>query len=176
MEWASMVTIGRIVRPHGHRGQVVVVPESDFADERFTVGATVYLRRAEAVEAVTVAASRFYDGRWVLGLSGVESMDAAEALRDLELRIPEADLRVLDANAFYVHHLVGCDVRTTTGEPIGVVERVDLATGVPMLVVQGQGEVLVPFVDAICRRVDPDARVIEIDPPEGLIALNRTRM
>ena len=37
MEWASMVTIGRIVRPHGHRGQVVVVPESDFADERFTV-------------------------------------------------------------------------------------------------------------------------------------------
>ena len=171
-----MVTVGRVIRPHGHRGQVVVAPESDFAAERFKVGATLHLRRGDAVETRTVAASRFHDGRWVVGLSGVASMDAAEALRGLDLRIPEADLQPLDANAFYVHHLVGCDVRTTTGEPVGVVERVDLATGVPMLVVGGRGEVLVPFVDAICRRVDPDARVIEIDPPEGLIALNRTRM
>ena len=171
-----MVTVGRIVRPHGHRGQVVVMPESDFADERFKVGETVFLRRGDTVDAATVAASRFHDGRWVVQLSGVESMNDAEALRGLELRIPEADLRTLDANAFYVHHLIGCDVRTIAGERVGVVEKVDLATGVPLLVVKGRGEVLVPFVDAICRRVDPEAKVIEIDPPEGLIALNRTRM
>ena len=47
---------------------------------------------------------------------------------------------------------------------------------VPVLVVVGRGEVLVPFVDAICRRVDPEARVIEIDPPDGLIALNSARV
>jgi ribosomal 30S subunit maturation factor RimM len=56
------------------------------------------------------------------------------------------------------------------------VDRVDLATDVPVLVVSGRGEVLVPFVDAICRRVDPEARVIEIDPPDGLIALNGARV
>ena len=102
----------------------------------------------------------------------MSSIDEAETLRGLELRIPEADLRALGPNAFYVHHLVGCEVRTIGGERVGVVDRVDLATGVPVLVVTGRGEVLVPFVDAICRRVDPAARVIEIDPPEGLIALN----
>ena len=172
-----MVTVGRIVRPHGHRGQVVVAPESDFAEERFKVGRTVYLHREGAIEARTVEASRFYDGRWVVGLSGVESMNDAETLRNLELRIPEDALQPLGENAYYVHHLLGCEVRTTGGEAVGAVRQVDLATGVPMLVVQGRGgEVLVPFVDAICRRVDPEARVIEIEPPDGLIALNRTRM
>jgi 16S rRNA processing protein RimM len=92
------------------------------------------------------------------------------------LRIPEKDLRALGPNAFYVHHLVGCEVRTVAGERVGIVERVDLATDVPVLVVSGRGEVLVPFVDAICRRVDPEARVIEIDPPDGLIALNGARV
>jgi 16S rRNA processing protein RimM len=171
-----MVTVGRIVRPHGHRGQVVVAPESDFADERFKVGATLYLQRADEVEALTVTASRFHDGRWVLGFSGVSTMNDAEALRGLDLRIPEGALRPLDANAFYVHHLVGCEVRTTAGERVGVVERVDLATGVPLLVVKGRGEVLVPFVDTICRRVNLEGRLIEIDPPEGLITLNQTRL
>jgi ribosomal 30S subunit maturation factor RimM len=63
-----------------------------------------------------------------------------------------------------------------SGERVGVVDRVDLATAVPVLVVVARGEVLIPFVDAICRRVDLDARVIEIDPPDGLIALNGGRV
>jgi ribosomal 30S subunit maturation factor RimM len=53
---------------------------------------------------------------------------------------------------------------------------VDLTTGVPVLVVAARGEVLVPFVDAICRRVDPATRVIEIDPPDGLIEPNGARV
>ena len=172
-----MVTVGRIVRPHGNRGHVVVVPESDFADERFKIGET--LRAGSATEDpsdLKVAASRFHDGRWIVGFEGVSSIDDAERLRGLELRIPEDEMHALGPNAFYVHHLVGCEVRTTGGERVGVVNRVDLATGVPVLVVIGRGEVLVPFVDAICRRVDPAERVIEIDPPEGLIELNGARL
>jgi 16S rRNA processing protein RimM len=170
-----MVTVGRIVRPHGNRGQVVVQPESDFAADRFKAGALLrILRPSDGGEpgVLTVTGSRFHDGRWVVGFEGLGSIDDAETLRGLELRIPESDLRTLGPNAFYVHQLVGCEVRTVGGERVGLVSRVDLATGVPMLVIAGRGEVLVPFVDAICRRVDPEARVIEIDPPDGLIALN----
>ena len=171
-----MVTVGRVVRPHGHRGEVVVAPESDFADERFSPGATLYLEREQHVDTVTVASSRYHNGRWVVSLSGVETMDAAESLRGLELRIPEQALRPLGERSFYMHDLVGCEVRTLPGDRVGVVDRVDLETGVPVLVVHGRGEVLVPFVDAICRRVDTEGRVIEIDPPDGLIDLNRTRV
>jgi 16S rRNA processing protein RimM len=178
-----MVTVGRIIRPHGNRGHVVVNPESDFAEERFKVGETFRVRAIGHDEAdgagesrsVTVTASRHHEGRWIVGFEGVSTIDDAETLRGQELCIPEDELRALGPNAFYVHHLVGCEVRTVAGKRVGVVNRVDLATGIPVLVVLGRGEVLVPFVDAICRRVDPAARVIEIDPPDGLIELNGAR-
>ena len=178
MEWAAMVTVGRIVRPHGNRGHVVVHPESDFAEERFRVGEILRVLRpglSDAPGELVVTASRHHDGRWIVGFEGVSSIDDAETLRGLELRIREEQLRELGAHAFYVHDLVGCEVLTVAGERVGVVNRVDLATSTPMLVVAGRGEVLVPFVDAICRRVDTTARVIEIDPPDGLIALNSPR-
>ena len=74
---------------------------------------------------------------------------------------------------YYVFDLVGCMVRTVGGDEVGHVERVDLATGVAMLVVAGDGEVLVPFSEAICTRIDPAGKTIEIDPPPGLVELNR---
>jgi 16S rRNA processing protein RimM len=135
----------------------------------------LYVRPVEQVESRTVTDSRADRDRWVVGFAGLETIDDAEAMRGLELRVPATDLKVLGPGAFYVHDLVGCLVRTVSGEDVGPVVSVDLATGVPVLTVAAGGEVLVPFVDAICRRVDPVGRVIEIDPPNGLIDLNRLR-
>jgi 16S rRNA processing protein RimM len=167
-----MVTVGRIGRPHGNRGRVFVKPETDFAEDRFRPGQTLHVCRSGTVERLTVADSRTLEGRWIVGFADVDSIGAAEALRGLELRIAPDEIRALTAGSFYIHDLVGCEVRTVAGERIGLVEGVALDTGVPVLVVGGEGEVLVPFVDAICRRVDPGARLIEIEPPDGLIALN----
>jgi 16S rRNA processing protein RimM len=173
VDWDAMVTVGRIVRPHGNRGQVVVASETDFADERFRPGSTLFIARDGTVGPIVVTASRPYDARWVVGFDGYGSIDEAETLRGCELRIAPEDVKPLEAGAYYVHDLVGCTVRTIAGDTVGTVERVDLGVGIPMLVVNGDGEVLVPFSDAICRRVSVADRVIEIDPPEGLIELNR---
>lgn len=179
MDWMSMVTVGFIRRPHGNRGHVVVEPQTDFGDERFRVGGIVHVRRGESVDPMTVVASRPHGELWVVGFDGFESIDAANTLRGLELKVPETELRALEAGAFYVHDLVGCVVKTRGGARVGTVGKVDLATGVPMLVVNGDGdaagEVLVPFIDAICLRVDIAGREIEIEPPDGLIELNRTK-
>lgn len=168
-----MVTVGRVVRPHGNRGHVVVAPDTDFGEERFRVAATVYVQRHEAVVPLTVGASRWQAGRWIVGFGGVESIDAAESLRGAELRVAAETLRPLGSGAYYVHDLVGCDVRTIAGHHVGRVTEVNFGSGAPMLVISGKGEVLVPFADAICRRIDLAARVIEIDPPEGLVELNQ---
>ncbi len=169
-----MVTVGRIVRPHGNKGQVVVAGETDFGDERFRVGATVWWLRAGTPEPVTITDGRPHDGRWVIGLEGVRSIDAADALRDWELRVPAATLRPLGPQAYYVHELAGCRVETADGRKVGTVDRVDFRSGTPILVVlAGAGrEVLVPMAEEICRRIDVSAKVIVIDPPEGLIELN----
>lgn len=178
MDWMSMVTVGFIRRPHGNRGYVVVEPQTDFGKDRFRVGGIVHVRRGETIDALTIVAGRPQGELWVVGFDGVESIDSADTLRGLELKVPETELRVLGPGTFYVHDLVGCAVKTVGGDEVGVVAKVDLATGIPVLVIDGAGdvgEVLVPFVDAICRRVTPAAREIEIDPPEGLIELNRTK-
>ncbi len=172
-DWASLVTIGRIVRPHGIRGQVVVAPETDFGDERFRVGEVMSTERSTGIRELRVSSSRPHDGRWVVGFEGVTTMNEAEALRNAELRVSPDSLHALDATRFYVHDLVGCEVTTTSGELVGRVDRVDLDTGTHLLVVtRDRGEVLVPLADAICRRVDVAAKRIEIDPPDGLIELN----
>ena len=170
-----MVIVGRIVRPQGHRGQVVVDLETDCPERRYQPGATVYALRDGLVVPLTIETSRPHQGRWVMGVRGVESMNDAETWRGTELRVPEAALETLGAGTFWVHDLLGCEVVSVGGDRVGTVRRVDLATGVPMLALDEAGEVLIPFVDAICRTVDVAGRTITIDPPDGLIDLNRKK-
>ena len=123
-----MITVGRIVRPHGHKGAVVVEPATDFAAERFREGAELSWNRGGEVARIRVTAGREFQGRWVVMFEGVESMNDAETLRGLELRVAEADLHPLDAGTHYVHDLEGCEVTTLAGERIGRVERVQFGS------------------------------------------------
>ena len=59
----SFVPVGRVIRPQGNRGEVVVLADTDFADERFAVGARVYAARDGGMAVLTVRESREHDGR-----------------------------------------------------------------------------------------------------------------
>lgn len=168
-----MVLVGTIARPHGHRGEVIVNPETDFPEQRFAEGAAVYVNRDGVVAPVIVRRARLHQGRPVLLLEGVASMDDAEALRGVELRVFEDALPVLPAGTYYRFELVGCEVVTVTGAPVGRVRAVEGTGGNLRLSVEhGRDEVLVPMVPAICVSIDVAARRIVIDPPEGLLDLN----
>lgn len=176
--WDEMVTVGHIVRPQGNRGEVVVDPSTDFGAERFHAGAELHARGevGSGVRTVRVTSSREHGGRWVLGFDGIASIDDAESLRGCELRIPAAQLKGLETGQHYVHDLVGCQVQAAGGEMLGPVVDVQLDTGLPLLVVRGRNaEILVPFTDAFCRRVDTTAKMIVVEIPEGLVELNETR-
>ena len=169
-----MVTVGRIVRPHGHKGAVVVASESDFAEERFREGSVLWWQRDGETATVTVSSGREFRGRWVVTLAGVTTMNDAETLRGLELRVPADTLHALGADTHYLHDLQGCLVVTMAGEEVGRVDRVQFGSGAPLLVaVAHGGEVLIPLVAHICRRIDVAAKRIEIDPPDGLLEVNR---
>ncbi len=168
-----MVTVGRIIRPHGHKGAVVVQPETDFAAERFREGAELAWNRGGEVGPVRVTDGFEHQGRWVVTFEGVDDMNDAETLRGLELRVSESALHALAPGAYYVHDLEGCDVVTTAGTPVGRVMRVDFGAAQPLLVVDGGAgaEVLVPMTDEICRRVAPDEKRIVVELPSGLLEL-----
>ena len=167
--------MGRIARAHGLRGQVIVNLETDFPEERFQPGAEVFVERAGRVEALTITSVRFHRERPVIGLRGVESMTEADALAGLELRVPLAALAALPEGVFYRHDLIGCRVDTTDGGHVGVVTDVEGTMSGSRLVVDGgkAGEVLIPLAAEICRQIDAAGKRIVIDPPEGLIDVNR---
>ena len=161
--WDDMVLVGTIARAHGLRGHVVVNPETDFVDERFAAGAGVWARIDGATTRLTV----------VIGFEGIDTIEGAEALAGIELRIPESELQPLAAGTFYHHQLVGCQVVTDTGDVIGPVTKVDDGAGSTLLVVQGQdGEVLIPLVQEMCTAIVPAERRIVVTLPPGLLELN----
>jgi 16S rRNA processing protein RimM len=171
---ADFLLVGRVARAHGNRGQVIVNLETDFPETRFTVGQVMHVAAAGTVEPRRIESVRFHQGRPVIALEGIETMNAAEALAGAELRIPAADLAPLPQGTFYRHDLVGCEVRDRSARIVGRVTDVEGTMERSRLVVAGPDgrDVLIPMVAEICVEVDPASRVIVIDPPEGLLDLN----
>jgi 16S rRNA processing protein RimM len=171
--WDAMAVVGRIARAHGIRGEVIVNPDTDFPERRFRVGARLFTRRGGEVRAVSVATARMQRGRPVVGLDGVTTMTDAEALAGCELRVPVEELEPLPDGAYYRHDLVGCVVETAEGRRIGAVTAVEGEHGASRLVVEApSGEVLIPLAADVCASIDIVARVIVVNPPDGLLELN----
>jgi 16S rRNA processing protein RimM len=168
-----MALVGRVARPHGLRGQVIVNVDTDFPESRFRPGAELFVDRDGKPEAVVVATVRFHRERPVVAFAGVGTIAEAEALAGRELRVPVDSLEPLPAGTYYRHDLIGCRVETREGMPLGVVRDVEDAQGNCRIVVAARGgEVQIPLVAAICTTIDPGAGRIVIDPPEGLLELN----
>ncbi len=175
------VIVGRIGRPHGIRGEVVVGVRTDEPDLRFAVGSRLDLDRPvaageetqpDANAQLTVASARWHSGQLLVSFEGVTDRTAAGELTGGWLGVDTSQLpEVGDPDEFRDHELIGLSVRTTAGDPVGEVTDV-LHYGQDLLVVRraaNQGECLVPFVKAIVPEVDVRGGVVVIDPPRGLL-------
>jgi len=171
-----MAVVGRIARPHGIRGQVVVNPETDFPHERFQTGAELFVKRSAEMETLVISTVRFHNERPIVGFKGVDDMTAASAWAGSELRVPVEQLAKLPPETFYRHDLVGCAVERTDGSPVGNVTEVEgTLAGSRLVVSTERGDVLVPLVAEICKSVDVAGKRIVIEPPVGLLEVNEQR-
>jgi 16S rRNA processing protein RimM len=169
--WADMVSIGRAVKPQGRHGEIVIQPLSDRPD-RFETLSRVYVPGpAGETREMAVTSSWPHKGRWVLKLSGVDSIDDAEKLRNLELRIPEEELEALPPGSYYHHQLRGVTVVDESGRTIGVVHDL-LETGAAIVLVirDGERETLIPLAEEFVRSVDVAARRAVVRVPEVIDA------
>lgn len=168
MNWTGLVAIGRVVKPQGRKGEVAVEPFTDRPDRFPGLRHAWVPAGGGAAREVTVSSCWPHKGRFVLKLEGVDSIDAAEALRGMELRIREEDLHPLPAGSYYHHQLRGLRVEDGGGAEVGRVEDI-LETGAeaPVLVVRGaRGETLVPLAESFVRQVDLAAGKLVVVVPE----------
>jgi 16S rRNA processing protein RimM len=164
-----------VARSHGREGEVAVDPLTDFPDRFFRLS-RVFLKRPESEDwtACEIERARMHKGRPLIKLSGISTIDEAEALRGGEFLVPDSELLPLAEDSFYHFQLQGLSVVDRTEGAIGIAERVLETTGTDVLVVRSAGgeEVLVPLCREIVKKVDRENGRIEIEAPEGLVSLN----
>jgi 16S rRNA processing protein RimM len=170
--YADLVTIGRVVKPQGRHGEVVVEPFSD-DPERFPGLSRVYVPApGGGAREVKVTSCWPHKGRFVLKLEGVDSIDAAEAYRGIDLRIGEDELPALPEGSYYHYQLKGLEVVDLDGKAIGRVHDL-LETGAAVvLVIKGEyeAETLIPLADEFVRSVDVAGGRMVVKAPEVLNA------
>jgi 16S rRNA processing protein RimM len=164
----DLLIIGRFVKPQGRHGEIVTEPLSD-QPERFTSLKHVFVEtddggtREEQVTAVWP-----HKGRYVLKLSGVDSIDAAERLRGRHVGLPESEIPALPAGTFYHHQLRGLAVTDEAGAALGQIEDLWETGAALVLVVRGAGgERLVPFAEPFIVAVEPERGRIVVRLLEG---------
>jgi 16S rRNA processing protein RimM len=173
----AQLTIGRIVKPHGIRGEVLVDVRTDEPGARFAAGSVLATDPAGAGPlTVEYARGHAQAGRQRLIVAFAEITDrtAAEDARGIALLVEGGELADPDdPDEFLDHHLVGLTVVGADGVEIGEVTRVDHMPSADLLTVRRPDgkEALVPFVKAIVPEVDLAAGRIVVTPPEGLFDL-----
>ncbi|HKF52682.1 MAG TPA: ribosome maturation factor RimM [Candidatus Acidoferrales bacterium] len=182
---ADRVTLARILRPHGRRGEVAAEILTDFP-ERLTRLKSALLwdgrnsPRDAAISGCWLSKSR--GGQAIFHFKESGSISDAEKLVGLQVQVPMAERVVLPAGSYYVTDLIGCEVFETrdAAAKLGVVRDVQFTgenvSGTPILVVDARaGELLIPLAVEICRSVDVAVRRIEVVLPEGLLDLNPSK-
>jgi 16S rRNA processing protein RimM len=164
------VLIARIVKARGIRGEVACDLETDFLDRFERDRLTVRMPDGARLD-LKIENHWFHKGRVILKFEGYDTMNAALALVGGRLVIPETEGRHLEEGEFYEYQLTGSEVVTREGISVGRVTRIMRAGPSSLLVVEGDRERLIPFVDEICAEVDTKERRIMIDAPEGLLDL-----
>ena len=168
------ITIARLVRPRGNRGELVAEDLSDGPTRFMQVRRVLVQGDAKGRREMEVERAWRHKGRLILKFRGIDSITEAEELRGCQVQLPEEEIGPLPAGEFFFRDLVGCQVvDAKSGGSVGRVEDVLEPGGQLLLQVKAEGrEILIPFVRSICVEIDPEQQRIRVRMPEGLEDLN----
>lgn len=159
----DLIAVARIAAPHGVRGEVKLIPLTDFP------------RRFEQTESLLLAdhtrlyleSARVYKEGVLAKFRGMDTPEAWASLRSQELYVTETELMPLAPGQYYIHQIVGLAVWDEAGGELGKVTEV-LQTGGNDVYVVGTndgGELLLPAIDSVVRRIDvAQGRMVVVVP------------
>ncbi len=166
-----LLTVARVGRPHGLRGEVALDVRTDSPEDRLVTGRT-FRTDPESAGPLTLARVREQQGRWFVTFAEASDRSAVEALRGVTLVVDAAEPGAADDDAWYEHQLVGLRAEHVDGRLLGEVIGLESAPAHDLLVLREPdgARTLVPFVRAIVPVVDVRGGRVVLDPPGGLLA------
>ncbi len=169
----TRIELGKIVKAHAIKGEVKVLPFSGVAEDLLAM-TEIELRHDGETVVFKLERIRPQGRLAIMQLAGVAGRSMAEDLVGSEVWGDEDSLPKLGTNEFYWHEMEGLEVETAAGQRLGRVQSL-LATGAHdvLVISDGNSEYLVPAINELMVSLDKQAGVLVIDPPPGLLEINR---
>ncbi len=168
----GFIPIGEILSPWGVEGQLKVRVLTDFP-ERFSPLSNIYIKH----QPTTIKSAIWQKDRVIIKLDSIDSYQEAQGLRGQPIEIHRSQIKPLPDGQYYHFQLIGLEVQTTKGEPLGNISQILTTAGNDVYVVKGsEGEILIPAVTDVVKSVDIKRGLMIIEAIEGLLNLNIKRI
>lgn len=164
--------VGKIVNTHSLKGEVKVISSTDFEEERFKKGSKLLITRGnQLIREVVVQSYRNHKNFLLVKFEGIDLVEEAEKLKNLQIKIDSDEVGELEENEFYFHQIIGCEVFDENDKNLG--EIIDILTpgANDVWVIKGENgkEILIPYIEDVVKKIDITSKKVNIEVMEGLI-------
>ena len=164
--------VGKIVNTHSLKGEIKVISSTDFEEERFKKGSKLLITRGnQLIREVIVESYRNHKNFLLVKFEGIDSVEEAEKLKNLQIKIDSDEVGELEENEFYFHQIIGCEVFDENDKNLG--EIIDILTpgANDVWVIKGENgkEILIPYIEDVVKKIDITSKKVNIEVMEGLI-------
>lgn len=162
---ADLITIGIIIAPHGVRGDIRIMPQTDFPN-RFMAMDVCYIDGKE----YHITSARFHKQFILAKLKEVPDRNGAELLAKKEIQVRRDDLVDLPEGRYYIFDMIGLEVRNTEGQVLGTLTDVlqPGANDVYVVSQEGEPDQLYAAIEGVIVDIDMVNRIMIVNPPEWI--------
>ncbi|KRE83263.1 16S rRNA processing protein RimM [Paenibacillus sp. Soil766] len=167
----KLVTVGKVVNSHGIRGELKIVPETDFP-ERFDVGNSLIIVDSQNKQTpVTVKTSRLHKNVFIVLFSQFSNINDVEKFKGSLLKIEAKNQQPLEEGEYYYQEIIGCKVVTEDEQELGLISEILTpgANDVWVVSLPKGKQLLLPVIDDVILKVDIPNKTIRIHLMEGLL-------
>ncbi|WP_427052627.1 ribosome maturation factor RimM [Paenibacillus sp. TC-CSREp1] len=169
---AEFMNVGKIVNTHGIRGELKIMPLTDFPEVRFAKNAELFLFTSDDRPVpVTVESARLHKNMYIVRLKEYGNINEVEKFKGGMAKVSKENLAELEEGEYYFHQIVGCAVITEEGETLGTITEILTPGANDVWVVKTPAgkEVLIPVIDDVVLDVNVEQKQVKIHLMEGLL-------
>ncbi|MBG9784290.1 ribosome maturation factor RimM [Shouchella lehensis] len=164
--------VGRLVNTHGVRGEVRVLSNTDFGEERFAIGSQLKVASSpdEKGTLIQVKSHRKHKNFDLLTFEGYTNMNEVEEFKGKYMYVSEKQLSELGENEFYYHEIIGCQAIDEDGHSLGMIKEIIETGANDVWVVERKGkkDLLLPYIEDVIKEVNLNEGIVKVHLLEGL--------
>jgi 16S rRNA processing protein RimM len=166
----NMICVGKILKPHGIKGEIKLLPLTDYIDERFKIGNSLYIKdKAGNFNVYYIENYKIFKKNIILKLKGLYDINSVEDLINQYIYITEKDLHPLQKGSYYIYQIIGLNVYEENGEYLGKIVEINKTGSNDVYIVKKDGkEMLLPALKKVVKNINIKEKTMLVKLLPGL--------